>query len=59
MWQARPVLYEVISKGSVLPSFRYSTSLLGEPGSPSIVVLCGCACVWTMSKICVKDVFYI
>ena len=20
--------------------------VLGEPGSPSIVVLCGCACVW-------------
>ena len=41
-----------------LPSFpfRYSTSLLGEPGSPSIVVLCGCAFVWTMSKICVKEV---
>ena len=55
MWQARPVLYEVISKGSFLPS-SYSTSLLGEPGSPSIVVLCGCACVWTMSKICVKEV---
>ena len=36
--------------------FRYSTSLLGEPGSPSIVVLCGCAFVWTMSKICVKEV---
>ena len=36
--------------------FRYSTSLLGEPGSPSIVVLCRCACVWTMSKICVKGV---
>ena len=35
---------------------RYSTSLLGEPGSPSIVVLCGCAFVWTMSKICVKEV---
>ena len=40
---------------SFLP-FRYSTSLLGEPGSPSIVVLCGCAFVWTMSKICVKEV---
>ena len=39
MWQARPVLYEVIivRVPSFLP-FRYSTSLLGEPGSPSIVV---------------------
>ena len=56
MWQARPVLYEVISKGPPFLPFRYSTSLLGEPGpgSPSIVVLCGCACVWTMSKICEK-----
>ena len=36
--------------------FRYSTSLLGEPGSPGIVVLCRCACVWTMCKICVKGV---
>ena len=41
---------------SFLLPFRYSTSLLGEPGSPSIVVLCGCAFVWTMSKICVKEV---
>ena len=59
MWQARPVLYEVISKGSIFLPFSYSTSLLGEPGSLSIVVglLCGCACVWTMSKICVKEVF--
>ena len=54
MWQARPVLYEVISKGSSLPSFPFP--FLGEPGpgSSSIVVLCGCACVWTMSKICIK-----
>ena len=29
---------------SFLP-FRYSTSLLCEPGSPSIVVMCGCAFV--------------
>ena len=40
---------------SFLP-FRYSTSLLDEPGSPGIVVLCRCAFVWTMSKICVKGV---
>ena len=49
----------IIDEQSITPSFlpfRYSTSLLGEPGSPSIVVLCGCAFVWTMSKICVKEV---
>ena len=38
-----------------IPSFIFT--LLSEPGSPSIVFLpCGCACVWTMSQICVKRV---
>ena len=29
----------------IVLAFRYSTSLLGEPGSPSSVVPCGCACL--------------
>ena len=44
-----------------LPSFLSvivvgPTSLLGEPGSPSFVVLCVCACDRTRSKICIKEV---
>ena len=42
----------------VLP-FRQSTSLLGEPGSPSIVVLCGCAFIWTMSKRGVLEIKFV
>ena len=48
-------VFRYVSIASFL-HFRYSTSLLGEPGSPSIVLLYGCDFVWTMSKICVKEV---
>ena len=61
MWQARPVLYEVISKGSFIP-FRYSRPLhpswVNQARLPEYcrTVFGPCACVWTMSKICVKEV---